>query len=86
MLAVSMMLIVLRAPDSETASRMSAMVQSSGMAAAAITPLLVGLLYEWTGAFQAAAALFVAIGTAAALAGFAAGRPGAPARGAMAEG
>ena len=55
MLAISMMLVVLRTADAVVASRISAMVQSTGMSTAAITPLLVGLLYSWTGSFNSTA-------------------------------
>lgn len=76
MLAISMMLIVMRSDNAVIASRVSAMVQSSGMAAAAVTPFLVGLIHQWTGKFEPAALLFAAIGIAASLAGFGAGRAG----------
>ncbi|MNL87065.1 hypothetical protein D3C87_2160510 [compost metagenome] len=41
---------------------------------AAIGPLLVGLIRDWTGSFDAAAILFVALGLGAAIMGFGAGR------------
>ena len=44
------------------------------MIVARVMPLLVGLLHGWTGCFDAAAVLFVALGLGIALSGLGAGR------------
>lgn len=50
------------------------MAQGVGYVLAAIGPLLVGLIRDWTGSFDAAAILFVTLGLGAAIMGFGAGR------------
>ncbi|OOG69112.1 cyanate transporter [Sinorhizobium sp. A49] len=74
LIAVAMTLIVLRSPDSHVAAHLSGMAQGVGYVLAAIGPLLVGLIRDWTGSFDAAAILFVALGLGAAIMGFGAGR------------
>ncbi|MGF6176106.1 CynX/NimT family MFS transporter [Ensifer sp. 4252] len=74
LIAVAMTLIVLRSPDSHVAAHLSGMAQGVGYVLAAIGPLLVGLIRDWTGSFDAAAILFVALGLGAAIMGFRAGR------------
>ncbi len=74
LIAVAMTLIVLRSPDAHVAAHLSGMAQGVGYVLAAIGPLLVGLIRDWTGSFDAAAILFVALGLAAAFMGFGAGR------------
>jgi CP family cyanate transporter-like MFS transporter len=74
-LAIAMMLIILRSPDSRVAAQLSGMAQSVGYTLAAGGPLLIGLIRQWSGGFGATIWLFVAIGVACALAMLGAGRP-----------
>ena len=73
--AVALTLIVLRSPDSRTASHMSGMSQSVGYTLASAGPFLVGLLHGWSGDWHASTLLFVAIAVLAGVFGFLAGRP-----------
>jgi CP family cyanate transporter-like MFS transporter len=75
-LAIAMMLIILRSPDSRVAAHLSGMAQSVGYTLAAGGPLLVGLIRQWSGGFGATIWLFVAIGAACGLAMLGAGRKG----------
>ena len=74
LIAVAMTVIVLRSPDSHVAAHLSGMAQGVGYVLAAIGPLLVGLIHGWTGSFDAAALLVVALGIGAGWAGYGAGR------------
>jgi CP family cyanate transporter-like MFS transporter len=73
-LAIAMMLIILRAPDSRVAAHLSGMAQSVGYTLAAVGPLLIGLIRQWTGGFGATIWLFGAIGLGCAAAMLGAGR------------
>ncbi|CAO3431772.1 CynX/NimT family MFS transporter [Azospirillum endophyticum] len=73
--AVALTLIVLRSPDSRTASHLSGMSQSVGYTLASAGPFAVGLLHGWSGDWHASALLFVVVAVAAAFFGFLAGRP-----------
>lgn len=72
--AIALSLLVLRAPDTHTATRLSGMAQSIGYALASLGPLLTGLLRDWSGDWTLAGPLFVLICGLAAVAGFGAGR------------
>jgi MFS transporter, CP family, cyanate transporter len=74
LIAVAMTLIILRSPDPHVAAHLSGMAQGVGYTLAAAGPLLLGLLRDWTGSFDAAAVLFVGVGVAAGLCGLGAGR------------
>jgi CP family cyanate transporter-like MFS transporter len=50
------------------------MSQTTGYILASLGPLLVGLLYQWTGSFHATTGLLAALGASSALAGWYAGR------------
>ncbi|HWK71054.1 MAG TPA: MFS transporter [Burkholderiaceae bacterium] len=72
--AIAMTVIVLRSPDSHVAAHLSGMAQGVGYVLAAFGPLLVGVLHSATGSYRAAAWLFAALGVAAAVNGWGAGR------------
>ncbi len=74
LIAIALTVIVLRAPDPHVAAHLSGMAQSVGYLLASAGPLLAGLLHGWTGGWGAVAGLSLAIGTAAALFGYGAGR------------
>ncbi|MGU3399834.1 CynX/NimT family MFS transporter [Brucellaceae bacterium D45D] len=74
LIAAAMMVIVLRAPDSYTASHLSGMAQCVGYILAAIGPLVVGMIYNATGSFTACGAFFALLGLGAAVNGWLAGR------------
>ncbi len=74
LIAAAMMVIVLRAPDSHTASHLSGMAQCVGYILAAIGPLVVGMIYNATGSFAACGAFFALLGLGAAVNGWLAGR------------
>ena len=74
LLAVTLTVIVLRAPDALTAARMSSMAQSVGYTLAAFGPLLMGLIFTATGNPQTTVWLVCALGLGAAVAGWGAGR------------
>lgn len=75
-LAIAMILIILRSPDSRVAAHLSGMAQSVGYTLAAGGPLLIGLIRQWSGGFGATIWLFGAIGLACGLAMLGAGRAG----------
>jgi CP family cyanate transporter-like MFS transporter len=75
LIAIALTVIVLRAPDPHVAAHLSGMAQSVGYLLASAGPLLAGLLHGWTGGWGAVAAFSLAIGAAAALFGYGAGRP-----------
>jgi CP family cyanate transporter-like MFS transporter len=75
LIAVAMTLIILRSPDIRVAAHLSGMAQGVGYVLAAGGPLLTGVIRDRTGGFGATAALFfLAVGLAAAAAGWGAGR------------
>ncbi|CAD7053855.1 MFS transporter [Pseudorhizobium endolithicum] len=74
LIAAAMTNIVLRSPDPLIASHLSGMAQCIGYLLASVGPLVVGLIRGWTGSFAATAFLFVALGLAAAVNGWLAGR------------
>ena len=65
---------MLRSRDAHVAAQLSGMAQGVGYLVAAFGPLLVGLLRGWTGSFDAAALLYLVLGTALVGAGMGAGR------------
>ena len=71
---LSLVLLSIRARTSESAVALSGFVQSLGYAVAALFPLLVGVLHEVTGAWQAPLLLLAACLVAAVPAGWIAGR------------
>ncbi|MFF7706016.1 CynX/NimT family MFS transporter [Pseudomonas sp. NPDC007930] len=74
MFAVALSLIVLRAADAHVAAALSSMVQGVGYTVAALGPLAVGLVHDWTGGWQALGWLFGGIALAAIAFGLGAGR------------
>jgi CP family cyanate transporter-like MFS transporter len=72
---VALTVIVLRSRDQHVAARLSSMAQSGGYTVASLGPLLVGLSYELTGGWNAAAVLCTALTVAAAVCCALAGRP-----------
>ncbi|SSC64832.1 unnamed protein product [Ciceribacter selenitireducens ATCC BAA-1503] len=74
LVAVALTAVVLRSPDQHVAAHLSGMAQFVGYTLAAIAPLLVGLIRDWTGSFAATSIVFVAFGLGAAINGWGAGR------------
>ena len=72
--AVALTIIVLRSRDAHVAAHLSGMAQSVGYTLAAMGPLGVGVLHEWSGGWEAVSILFVSVCFAAILFGIAAGR------------
>lgn len=72
--ALAVMLIVLRSGDAHVAAHLSSMSQTTGYILAAGGPLLIGVLHDWTGDFQATTGLLAALGIGTALTGWSAGR------------
>lgn len=72
--SLALTMVLLRSPDSHVASHMSSMAQSVGYIPAALAPLGVGLLHQWTGGFDAVAALVALIGVGLIVTGMSAGR------------
>lgn len=73
--AIAMTVIILRSPDPRVAARLSGMSQAIGYLLAAFGPMLVGTLFAATAGHAASAWLFAALGLAAMLSGWGAGRP-----------
>jgi CP family cyanate transporter-like MFS transporter len=73
--SLALTMVLLRSPDSHVASHLSGMAQSVGYIPAALAPLGVGLLHQWTGGFDAVAGLVVLIGFGLVVTGMVAGRP-----------
>lgn len=71
---LALLLIVLRAPDSETAAELSGMVQSIGYFLAAIGPFLVGLIQDLTHEWMYSLGLLVLIACYKLVAGLQAGK------------
>jgi CP family cyanate transporter-like MFS transporter len=74
LIAAAMTEIVLRSPNPRVAAHLSGMVQFVGYMIASIVPLLIGIIRDWTGSYDATAFLFVIIGIVAAWNGWGAGR------------
>lgn len=74
LIALAMTFIVLRAADSAVASRLSGMAQGGGYILAALGPLLVGLLLEWTGSYASSGWLFGGLALGVAITGWGAGQ------------
>lgn len=72
--SIATLLVVLRSPDSRTVAALSGMTQLVGYLLAACGPLMTGLLYDWSGGWDAPAVFFALAGLAAAAAGLGAGR------------
>lgn len=72
--SLALTLLAVRARDAEGAGRLSGMAQSLGYVMAAFGPLLVGVLRDLFGGWQAAGGFLIAIGVGAAIAGLKAGR------------
>ena len=73
--AIAMTVIILRSPDPRVAARLSGMSQAIGYLLAAFGPMLVGNLFAATGGHTASGWLFAALGVAAMVSGWGAGRP-----------
>jgi CP family cyanate transporter-like MFS transporter len=73
-LAVAIMLIILRSPDSRVAAHLSSMAQSVGYTLAAGGPLVMGFIRQASGGFGATIWLILALGAGCALAMLGAGR------------
>ena len=74
LISVALTIIVLRAPDAETAAELSSMAQSLGYTLAAVGPLFIGLIFTSTGNPQSTAVPMVLLGLGCAAAGWGAGR------------
>ncbi|HVK91545.1 MAG TPA: MFS transporter [Mycoplana sp.] len=74
LIAVALTVIVLRTRDPHAAAHLSGMAQCVGYLLAAVGPLIVGLIRDWTGSFAWSAVLFVLLGLGAAVNGWFAGR------------
>ena len=72
--SLAILMIVMRAGDSDMAAQLSGMAQSVGYTMAAFGPLLAGVLHDWSGGWSGAGWLFVVAGLVAAAAGTLAGR------------
>lgn len=72
--SLALTLVILRSSDSSVASHLSGMAQGVGYVPAALAPLGVGLLHQWTGGFEAVAALVAVIGLGLVAAGLIAGQ------------
>lgn len=71
----ALVLINLRTRSGDGAVALSSLAQGWGYAVAALGPLVLGLLHEWTGSWMLPFALFGVLGLCAALLGPATGRP-----------
>lgn len=74
LIALAMTFIVLRSADSAVAGRLSGMAQGGGYILAALGPLLVGLLLEWTGSYASSGWLFGGLALGVAITGWGAGQ------------
>ncbi|WP_245162327.1 MFS transporter [Brevundimonas sp. AJA228-03] len=73
--SLALTMVLLRSPDSHVASHLSSMAQGVGYLPAALAPLGIGLLHQWTGGFEAVAGMVVLIGIGLVVTGLIAGRP-----------
>jgi len=73
--SLALTLVVLRAPDSDTAAQLSGMAQTIGYIPAACAPLAVGLIRAATGGIAAVGWLFALIGLGLIWSGLGAGQP-----------
>lgn len=74
MFSIALTVIVLRAADTHVAAELSGMAQTVGYVIAAVGPLLVGILLQWTGGFAMSGWLFAALAVGGAVSGWGAGR------------
>lgn len=72
--SLALLLIVLRAPDSETAAELSGIVQSIGYFLAAIGPFIVGLIQDFTQEWKYSLGLLVLVACYKLIAGLQAGK------------
>jgi len=73
--ALSLTLMVLRAPDARRAAELSGMAQAIGYSLAALGPLLVGALHDLEGGWTASLLFLLALGAPMLAAGLGASRP-----------
>jgi CP family cyanate transporter-like MFS transporter len=74
MFAVAMALLVLRSPNPQVAAAISGMSQGVGYMIAAVAPLIVGILHEYTGDWNAVAVFMMLLVLSAMWSGLLAGR------------
>jgi len=72
--STALTIIVLRSPNTETATLLSGMAQSAGYTIGALAPLLIGLIHHWSGSFISVLWLLVFVTLGTALSGWSAGR------------
>jgi CP family cyanate transporter-like MFS transporter len=72
--AVALTMIMVRTRDGHTAAHLSGMMQGVGYGLGSTGTLMVGQLHQSTGSFAAAGALFLVVGSLAAVFGYRAGR------------
>lgn len=72
--SIALSLLVLRAPNPQLAASLSGMAQGVGYIVAAIGPVVVGLLHEFTGGWDAVAVFYVLLVTGSCFFGMGAGR------------
>ncbi|MGQ7244655.1 CynX/NimT family MFS transporter [Salinicola sp. V024] len=72
--SMALTLLALRAPDATTAASLSAMAQGIGYTLAAMGPLLVGVLHDWSGGWNVVGILVTAIALGALIMALGAGR------------
>jgi len=73
--SIALALLVLRSPNAQVAAALSGMAQGVGYTIAAIAPLVMGLLHEFTGSWNAVAVLFVLLVLSSGFFALGAGRP-----------
>ncbi|HCN71112.1 MAG TPA: hypothetical protein DIS96_05115 [Pusillimonas sp.] len=74
MFSIALSLLVLRAPTPQLAASLSGMAQGVGYLVAAIGPLIVGLLHEYTGGWDAVAVFYLLLVSGSCFFGMGAGR------------
>jgi CP family cyanate transporter-like MFS transporter len=72
--AIALMLVVLRSPDAGVAAQLSSMAQTFGYLMAAAGPILVGVLHDKLGGWQALTPTVGVLALTGAVAGYGAGR------------
>lgn len=72
--SMALTLLALRAPDATTAASLSAMAQGIGYTLAALGPLLVGVLHDWSGGWNVVGFLVSVLGLGALVMALGAGR------------